>query len=97
MHVEAIHKHINTLIHKQVWYNCDQCDHKAINKYCLKKHAKAKHNEVRYSCGQCEFKVGTKKVLMLHIDTLVVSVNLTVLGISFEHRKVYLDHLLVKQ
>ena len=48
-------------IHKQVRYNCDQCDHKATNKYCLEKHAKAKHNEVRYSCGQCEFKVGTKK------------------------------------
>ena len=97
MHVEAIHKHINTLIHKQVWYNCDQCDHKAINKYCLKKHAKAKHNEVRYSCGQCEFKVGTKKVLTSHIETLVVSDNPTVLAISFEYRKIYLDHLLIKQ
>ena len=27
-------------IHKQVRYNCDQCDHKATNKYCLKKHAR---------------------------------------------------------
>ena len=27
-------------IHKQVRYNCDQCDHKATNKHRLKKHAK---------------------------------------------------------
>ena len=50
-----------------------------------------------YSCGQCEFKVGTKKVLTSHMETVVVSVNLTVLAISFEYRKGYLDHLLVKQ
>ena len=50
-----------------MWYQCDQCDYKAIQEGELKKHKVLLHGGVKYSCDQCDYKTREKSSVNRHM------------------------------
>ena len=64
-HIQSKHK-----VEEGVRYLCNQCEHKAISQYYLKRHIESVHEGVKYPCNQCDHKAISQSLLKRHIESV---------------------------
>ena len=62
-------KEIFGTTHEGIWYTCDHCENKVIQKGNIKVHIESKHEGIWYTCDHCEYKVIQKGNIKVHIGT----------------------------
>lgn len=54
------------LVHKEVWYPCDQCNYAATTKCSLNEHTQSYHEAANFTCNQCDYTASIKTNLNKH-------------------------------
>ena len=62
--MDANSSHHTRTVHKKVFFNCDVCEFRTIDKKELEKHSASQH----YQCELCEFKTVFNRILQDHVS-----------------------------
>ena len=76
-------------IHEDVYYSCEQCDHKTINKSCLQKQVESKHEGVYILVINVIVKQQIGAALRNMLDQSIK--ELCILGIRVSIKQLYID------
>ena len=57
-------------VHRNGYYQCNECDFTAVKMEELKSHVDAVHRDGAYQCDKCDFAAMKREVLKSHVETI---------------------------